>query len=120
LFIKQHELIAYSAENTPGCFRAVAAHGVSGQTAAVPVRDRAVVAVYIGDQVLGDVGFHSPVVMELEYMLPLYFVNASGSTRIISPIFPLAMAASIDSGRPNERTYACAPTLYPCRKWMTG
>ena len=44
-----------------------------------------------------------PVVGEFENMLPLYFVNASGMTTIISRA-PAAMARSIESGIPSDFT----------------
>ena len=45
----------------------------------------------------------SPVVGELENMLPLYRVKASGMTTIISRA-PLAIARSIESGTASDLT----------------
>ena len=58
----------------------------------------------------------SPVVGEVEYMLPLYLVNASGFTRIISFIVPAAMSLSAAAARLPNGIQRSAVSPYPCNR----
>ena len=54
------------------------------EAAALGVRERPVVRIDPGDQIARDEVSQSPIAAEFEYMLPWYFVNAFGITRINS------------------------------------